>query len=128
MKRKQTRFHTALINNGFRLDSKVYHGKNSESVLAYVFTYTYRQCNTNFKFFLEVRKSDDKILDMGLLEMPFTRIGFSEKWLLDGVFKEMNCYIRDIEYATKYVGSRANDNLNEEEIVQVAEEIGAEDE
>lgn len=128
MKRKQTRFHTALINNGFRLDSKLYYGKNSESVLAYVFTYTYRQCNTNFKFFLEVRKSDDKILDMGLVEMPFTRIGLNQKWLLDSVFKEMNCYIRDIEYATKYVGSRANDNLNEDEVVQVAEEIGAEDE
>lgn len=126
MKRKTTSFQQSLLNNGFKLYAKIYYGKYSEKVLAYIFTKQVEYKDFKFNLFVKIGKKDDLVQDYGIYDLPFAILGVEQLEMINSIVREHCSLIKDLEYATKYVGSRANDyltNEDDDEVVEVAEVI-----
>lgn len=123
MKRSVDEFEKKLIELGWKLHHKEYWGKNSESVLCYVYEkefYFFRETFVNG--FVRYRKVDKKILDVGFYNdnhlVP--TINDFELTALQGTLNKVNEEVRNALYEAFY-NPKVEENT--EEVVEVVEAL-----
>lgn len=114
MKRHISLFEQALINNGWELHCKRYYGKHKDRVLSYEYRKKY---NDNIAF-VELRKSDLKILDVGFYGAFYVIDTYTHMCVHD-LFNKINKEVREIEYSVKY--EKHDLSINEE--IELVESI-----
>ena len=114
MKRHISLFEQALINNGWELHCKKYYGKHKDRVLSYEYRKKY---NDNIAF-VELRKSDLKILNVGFYG-AFNVMDTNTYTHICDVYNIINKDIKEIEYSIKY--EKHDLSINEE--IELVESI-----
>lgn len=127
MKRKESFFEKKLIENGWKLHYKKYYGKHREKVLSYIYSKEYEIMGHNVNAFVELRKYDLKILDLGF-ENVFTNINYGSKMIIESIFDKINGEVREILYHCLYSNVEPIDYEEVEEEVEVMDTIGKSDE
>ena len=95
MKRKITILEQRLIESGFVLSFKAYHGKHSEKTLSY----SYVKNN----WLVELDQKREKIIRFSMVNVGFSTMDFKQLLALNNAFHELNCFIANLVETTKQV-------------------------
>lgn len=130
MKREITKLEKVLIEKGYKLECKTYKGKDRDRVDSYVYT---REFNfsaptlvyvSSFTFVVLLNAKRNRIVSL-YCKNDLSKVG---EVLDEKILSIILLYLRLEKTSIIFDDEKDKDEISDDEVIQVAEEIGAEDE